>query len=64
MIMAFDEYMFQRGDLMQFLLSLKLTAVVGDSDAVVDMINAAFIEHLEYLERDDLLAAEFYLSTM
>lgn len=54
----------QRGDLMRFLISVKLAAVVGDNDAVVNMINRAFIEHLEYLESTNDLMSDFFLSEL
>lgn len=60
--MPFDEYMQLRGDLMQFLLSVKLVALAGDSIGVVEMVNSIFIDHLEYLEASDSLATEFFLS--
>ena len=49
---------------MRFLISVKLAAVVGDNDAVVDMVNRAFIDHLDYLESTDDLMSEFFLSEM
>ncbi len=62
--MTFEEFMMQRGDLMRFLISVKLAAAVGDNDAVVNMINRAFIEHLEYLESTNDLMSEFFLSEL
>jgi hypothetical protein len=62
--MTFEEFMMQRGDLMRFLISVKLAAVVGDNDAVVNMINRAFIEHLEYLESTNDLMSDFFLSEL
>ena len=49
---------------MRFLISVKLAAAVGDNDAVVDMVNRAFIDHLEYLESTDNLMSEFFLREM
>jgi hypothetical protein len=62
--MTFEEFMMQRGDLMRFLISVKLAAAVGDNDAVVNMINRAFIEHLEYLESTNDLMSDFFLSEL
>jgi|TARA_B110000908_G_C10213473_1_gene431507 hypothetical protein len=62
--MTFEQFMMQRGDLMRFLISVKLAAVVGDNDAVVDMVNRAFMDHLEYLESTNDLMSEFFLSEM
>lgn len=62
--MTFEQFMMQRGDLMRFLISIKLAAAVGDNDAVVSMVNRAFIDHLDYLESTDDLMSEFFLSEM